>query len=231
MWFVIELMDVFPLFSNNIAILLSWYIILSAILYLCDSRKYFVHRICGMSSPAPTTLLSVELRVLIFFFFNMLMIEPWPIDIVALVWTFTSLWAVNDAPTHHLTTFIKSILNISFIWIFLSRYTSTWTSFPQQSSSGYFTLVARNAIVVWIFLRHLAIANISCATEWWNAIFRIPRNIFLVLPSWNLNRFSVAGVETAPFISSENLLIIILGYSSINTLTSPFDEKSNHIKR
>ena len=45
MCFVILTIDVFPLFSNSINILLYFYKILSSILYHCDLRKHMVHSI------------------------------------------------------------------------------------------------------------------------------------------------------------------------------------------
>ena len=78
--------------------------------------KHLVHSIYGIASSAPTSSAFVEIFVFIFFFFNMLIIDPrlsFPIDIVTPLCTYISSWAAYDAYTHHFSTFTLSNRRIS----------------------------------------------------------------------------------------------------------------------
>ena len=160
-----------------------------------------------MLASTPTTSLSVKLWVLIFLFFDTLMIKLHLIYLVAPVCLFTNLWEANNASTHHLTMFIETILNASFIWMGIRRYTSTWTSLVQESFLDSITIVVRNAIAIWMYFRHITVVISSWATEWQNAIFRVPCSIFLMSSSHTLNIFFVAGLKSMPLIYSKIWLI------------------------
>jgi hypothetical protein len=113
MCFVRLLLDCFPFFSSNMVLRLSWARMLSSIPKPCALIKYGVHITCGMASSAPTNSHSVELLVLIFCFFDIPMIEPFPNDIVAPVCPRQSSCVAKDASTHHLMMFNLSARRIS----------------------------------------------------------------------------------------------------------------------
>jgi hypothetical protein len=96
---------------------LSWYIMFSLIPFPCASTKYLVLMIYGIVLSAPTSSAPVELRVLIFCFFDMLDTEPLPMDMVAPACPWQSPWVAKEASTHHLTTVRESALRISGKWI------------------------------------------------------------------------------------------------------------------
>ena len=110
------LLDLFPFFSSNIALMLSWYNIFLEIPYPWASRKYLFHSIYGIASSAPMSSASIELFVFSFFFFDILIIYPrpsFPIDIVPPVCPHILSWAAYDASTHHFSIFTPSACRIS----------------------------------------------------------------------------------------------------------------------
>ena len=73
----------------------------SLILKPCVARKYPVQMSCGMTSCTTTISALVELHVTCFCLLDILYSTPFPIDIVAPVWLFMSLWMANEASIHH----------------------------------------------------------------------------------------------------------------------------------
>ena len=67
-YFVVFTLEYFPFFTSIIVLLLSWYTILYFTSYPCVSINKRVHNIMGIRSSIPTSLYSVELRVLSFCF-------------------------------------------------------------------------------------------------------------------------------------------------------------------
>ena len=57
----------FPLFSIRTALWLSWYIMLLLNFYPCASRKYRVHKICGIRSSNSTRSALIDIYLFIYF--------------------------------------------------------------------------------------------------------------------------------------------------------------------
>jgi hypothetical protein len=80
MCFVRLLLEAFPFFSKRIELLLSWNKTLSLTPYPCAYIKYIVQQMAGMKSSAPKISVSIELRVLSFFFVELTIGNPRPSD-------------------------------------------------------------------------------------------------------------------------------------------------------
>ena len=140
----------FLFFSNNIALMLSWYNIFSLIPYPCASRNYLFHSICGIALSAPMSSASADLFVFSFCFYDILIIDtrPFsPIDVVPPMCPHMLSWAAYYESTHYFITFAPSARRISGSLIIRFRSPSSLLSFFQLSLSGFLTLVVRKAIV------------------------------------------------------------------------------------
>ena len=76
-------LDLLPFVFSSMALRLYWYIMFFSMLYPCDLMKYLVHRICGIASSAPIRSSSVELFVFSFWFLDILIFNPRPMEMAA----------------------------------------------------------------------------------------------------------------------------------------------------
>ena len=137
---------------------------------LCASIKYLVQRNPGRAASAPTIYDSVEIHVLIFYFFGMLITYLQMRDMVESVWHLLSTCTSYQASINHLITFRLSFLKISGMYIVPRRYWSTCISLCQSSLSVSHTFVVNKATPVWMYFMDLGVVNRSCATLYCNYV-------------------------------------------------------------
>ena len=118
-------------------------------------------------SPA---LFSVELPAFALCLCEKLTIAPSPIVIPAPVWPLQSQWAPWEESTNHLVQCILSNYWRSFRDLVPFKYFRIRFTFPQSSSSGFFTLVERNPTAVRMSRLALVQNNNNWATVLWNII-------------------------------------------------------------
>ena len=123
------LLDCFPFFSRSIMLWLSWNTSLSDTVYPCASRKFQVHRTCGITSSMATSSTSVELFVLSFCHVKVTNATPLPSDMTPPVWLLMSLCTANAPSTHHLMQPLSSALWISGRCFIPCRYFIVHVSF------------------------------------------------------------------------------------------------------
>ena len=157
-------LDIFPFDSSRMALLLSWYMMLSVMSYPYAYMKCLVYCTCGIASCVPISSASVELFTFILCFQENLVTAPPPMLIIYPVLPLQSSCISEDASTYHLIMNNSSAVKVSFRLIVSLRYLRTRLSLNQSSSSSFLTLVVRNATAVWIYLRARADSNNSCAT-------------------------------------------------------------------
>ena len=143
-------LDHLPLFTRRIVdlLLLSWYKMFCSTVYPCSSMKYLAHKISGSTSSIPTSSPSQELLTFNFCFLHILSKAPFPDFprvVIPPVCPLQSSWVLYEASTHQQILFRSLTLNVSFMYFVPFKYFMTLFSLPQSSSSGFFTLVVRNA--------------------------------------------------------------------------------------
>ena len=146
MCFVRLLLEAHPFVSNKIALLLSWYRMLSLTSNPCALIKRRAQSICGIRSSTATISLSVELRVLSLCFVDLSKGNPLPMVIAPPVCPLISGCTANDASTYQLRTPVLSPPSINGNSRVAQRYSITWRSLHQSSMLGPLTLVVRIAI-------------------------------------------------------------------------------------
>ena len=101
------------------------------------------------------------------------------------------------------------------------RYMRSCLSFPQSSSSCYFTLVAKKETSVSTCGIALMQRNRSCGTVWWNclACSSASCNRFLAFLSLNSKRLSLVGDSYALLETSECYYIIFCRHFIIDRIT------------
>ena len=149
--------------------------------------KYLHHIIIPRTSAILTSSASVELPVFSLCFLAMFTSAPLPIDIIAPVWPLQSQCTPYEASTHHLIMLREYASICLFTYKFPFRYISPFFSFPQSSSSGYFTLVARNYTNSSIPGRAYLHRKRSCATVRWNCLACSSGSNFLLPSSLTVN--------------------------------------------
>ena len=186
MCLVLFLIDRLPLFSSLMALWLSWYMILSWILYPCYFRKYLVNITWVITSYTQTSSASVELLVLILFLLEYAQALPVAMFINTPVWLLVYLCTKNSSSTYH---FMFSDL---FIGIISGRPMVTCMYFIpldillHLSVSGLLTLVQRNYTGVWISGRPLFERCISCAKNGEKDLSRYGTSWLYFLQYWRV---------------------------------------------
>ena len=138
--------------------------------YPWASRKYRVHNTSPALSCRPMISLSVELLDGTLCLLDELVVAPCPNVRMEPVWPLQSWWVWWETSMYQMISEIESADRdrVRSKYLVTLRYLRTHFNFPQSSSSGCFTWVVKNAIVVWIS-RLTWERNSSCATVWWNA--------------------------------------------------------------
>jgi hypothetical protein len=132
--------------------------------------KYRVQQMAGMKGTAPTISVSVELRVLSFYFVELTIGNPHPRDSPTPKCPCMLGCTSNDASTHHFRMPLLLALKISGIIRVPLMYLLRWTNLVQSSLLGARTLVVRNAIAGQVSgIAHLVAYNVF-ATRLWNSI-------------------------------------------------------------
>ena len=124
---------------------------------------------------------------MLIFFFDMLISDPQPRDIVAPLWPLMSPCTAYKASTHHLIKLRLSALKIRGMYIVLGRYWSNYLNLRQSSSSGSIILTARKAMDIWMYFINLIFVNRSCATLWCNYVACYLSNTFLSSSGYTYN--------------------------------------------
>ena len=210
-----------PFFAIRTVDLLSWYRTLCSILCPCASMKYLHQSIVPSISEIPMSSASFELAPFIFCFHAILIIAPMPIDIIAPVWYLQSQCTAYDASTHQSIILNNFALMWRFIYNVPFRYIIRCRNLPQSSSSGCFTLVVRNDIVVSISGRALLQRKRSYATVRWNWLARSSGSNVLYESSLTLNMWFTAGVALVLLMSSGNSSVTCCRYLIIKTIIIP----------
>ena len=104
-----------------------------------------------------------------FCFLKMSIIDPDPMDIIALLLTFQSWCASKDALTNHLRVLMLLTFSMIGRWRVTLMYLITLKIFPLSSLSKLLTQVHRKVMAVMVSFLALDMTNSSCATVWWNA--------------------------------------------------------------
>ena len=97
----------------------------------------FVQSIIVETSSTPTSSAVVLLFLFSFYYCDIVVIEPFPIDITLPVWLLKSAWTAKEASTYHSEMFNSSALNVSTNFLVPSRYFIKHISFSQSSVSGF----------------------------------------------------------------------------------------------
>ena len=102
MCFVHFVLDSFPFFSMRISLMLSCWNSSSSTVYPYPSIQYLDYRHCDTASYDPPILASVELLTFSFFFHDVSIMDPDPIDIIAPVCPLHFVCAEKYGFTRHL---------------------------------------------------------------------------------------------------------------------------------
>ena len=170
MWFFLFPLYFLLLLARSIVLLLSWCTILSFKSYTCASMNKRVHKTMGIISSIPTSLDSVELWVLSFWFEDVEYRCPCPRLMVPLVCTQKSSWNLYDASLHHLMIMVPSASRVSGNHLFALIYLMVFCNFFQSSISGYRTSVHRKGTSVWISSVFILDRYSSLAIRRWNRL-------------------------------------------------------------
>ena len=146
---------------------MSCTILLCEILYPWASIEYVDHIILAIASSTPISYPSAEIFSSIFYFLEKLETDPLPRDIIYPMCPRQSSCTAYEASIHHFNTEMSPFLKVSFSYIIPLIYFNTRFSFPQFSSSGYFTHVVRNVTYVCMYQRALELMNSTCTTLLW----------------------------------------------------------------
>ncbi len=138
-----------------------------------------------------------------------LVVAPCPNVRMEPVWPLQSWWVWWDASMYQMISEIESADRVRTKYLVPLRYLRTRFNFPQSSSSGCFTRVVKNAIVVWMS-RLTWERNSSCATVWLNARACSSGRSLASVGGRTLKRWSAAGVEDTPVIFSGKAVKILL---------------------
>ena len=121
-----------------------------------------------MKSSAPTSSVSIELRVLSFCFMELTMGNPRPKDNPPPECPRMLGWTANDASTHHFKIPLPLALRINSSVRVTLMYLIMWTILAQSSRPGARNLVVRNATSVQVSglarLVHIKSLPPSCET-------------------------------------------------------------------
>ena len=99
-------------------------------------QKYRVQNIACMRSSAPTSSVSVELRVLIFCFVEVTMVNPRPKYNPPPEFPHVLVWTANNVSTNHFKIPLPLALQISSSVRMPLIYLIMWTILAQSSRSG-----------------------------------------------------------------------------------------------
>ena len=122
-------LDFLPFSIRRMVLWLSWNIMLLSRVYPCPWIKYSVHNTGTIISLTLMRSFSVEIRPLIFFFHEPLVMDPSPRDIMPPVCPRQSLCVVNYASYHHIITERLSSLRVILTPNVLLMYFITHFSF------------------------------------------------------------------------------------------------------
>ena len=175
-------------------------------------KHYISKNYCVQRNPGRFFFLlnNLQLLGLIFCFFDMLICDPHPRDVMAPCWTLMSPCTIYKASTHHLIILRLSALKIRGIYIVPRRYWSNRCNLRQLSLSGSITFTSRKATDVWMSFISLRVVNISCDTLWCNDVACYLSNIFLSSSEYTSNIWSPVGVWGVFMISSRKSAITFL---------------------
>ena len=137
------LIDDLPLFSRRIALLFSWYMILSLTPYPWYSLKKLFQRTDGISWSTPKNSYSVELLVLSFWFLDTEIGYPCPIVSPPPVSTLILGFTTFDPSMYHLSIPLLYELRIRDTYLVPLTYSNKCTIFVQSLWSGSLHLVVR----------------------------------------------------------------------------------------
>ena len=141
--FVRWVIDSRQFFPKSIILRFSWYRIYSLTVKPCALIKYHVQRNPGRASSGLEISNSVDIFVVIFCFFGMLITLPRPSYILASFYHLITPCTTYKAYTHHLIAFRLSELKISGMYIVPHRYWSNYFRLHQLSFPVYLTLVVK----------------------------------------------------------------------------------------
>ena len=130
------LLEAFTFLSRRIELLLSLNKTFSKTLYHQAFKKYQIQQIAGMKLSAPTSSVSVELRVLIFCFVELTIGNPHPKDNPPPESPRMLVWTANYAFIHQFKLMLPlEVRNSSRVSVHLI-YLIMWTILAQLSRSG-----------------------------------------------------------------------------------------------
>ena len=141
-------LDFFPFIIRRMVLWLSWNMMFLSTVYTCPWIKYSVHTTGPIISLTTMSLMSVEIRTLIFCFHNPILLAPAPRDIMPPVCPRQSSYVENDVSTHKFITESMSAFKISLnpnapLMYFITRF-----RFAQSSLSGAFIILVRKGTAI-----------------------------------------------------------------------------------
>jgi hypothetical protein len=136
MCLVLHPLEALQFFACSLVLWLSWNTTLLHTSNPCAPRKLQVQMTSGIPSSTPTNSTSVELLVLRCCFQEGEYMDPFPSDMIPLVWLHMSRCTVNDASIHHLMAMTSSVSSVRRRSFNPWRYQIHCLSFFQSSSSG-----------------------------------------------------------------------------------------------
>ena len=148
MWFVRLLLEDLPFFSKIVTLLLSLYTIFSKTSYPWTYNQYLVHSRAGMQSSTAKFSVSVEIFMFSFYFVELIMVNPLPIDRPPPVWPIVFGCNAIDPSIHHFSIPLSLALIISGRFLVPLIYFIRCTNLAQSSFSGSITPMVRNEILV-----------------------------------------------------------------------------------
>ena len=140
------LLEARPFISSSIALLLSWYKILSLTTNPWAFINKWAQSICGIKSSTTTISPYVELQVLSLCLVDLSKGNPLPMVIAPPVCPLISGCTANNASTYQLKTPVPSAPSINGRSLVLLSYSTIWRSLRQSSISGPLTLVVKNVM-------------------------------------------------------------------------------------
>ena len=184
------------------------------------SRKWRIYNWRYIASFTPTTLASVELRVLIFCFNEIDMGHLFPICMVAVVWLCIFECTTNDASIYQLTVLVPLACKVSLSSFVSCKNGMHYPKFFQSSLLGNSILAHKNETASkrsdWVLLPRYS----SCAVKWWYMMAVDGSSLFVFLLV--LSRCFAVGLVLGPFYSSFGVLAISwLIYFIIENITFP----------
>lgn len=161
----------FPFFSNDVMLLLSWWMQFISVGCPCSTRNNGTHIYNGNNCPTATNAAVIKLSAFSFYFALTLIGHPHPQPNL----TDTLVWLQKSGCVTKLTLMCHSNVleplftsNVIVLFLVLCDHFMFLINQFQSFSVGFCALAHNTAIFIWISCLPYSLTNRFCATIWWN---------------------------------------------------------------